>query len=509
MADTIQFGPFAFDPRRMTIARGGEVSQLGNRASLLLKCLVEADGATVPRETLMNAAWPGTAVEEGNLTVQIAALRKILGRNGDGEEWIVNVPREGYRLLGIDAAASQAPERRAEMPVLAVLPFRNLSRDADADYFADGVVADIITALSRFRSFRVVSRNTVFARRSHDADIRQAAADLGADYLVEGDIRRAGERLRISVRLVPGDDGLTLWAERFDGTLEDVFAFQDQITEAVASRLRPALEQAETTRSLRDRPKSFAAYDVYLRALWLIGEESEEANMKAHALLLQALELEPNNASVLAHLVWALEHRIAMGWPSIRPNDRDRCLDYARRAIEHCAGDPRILAPCGMALVQTGRDYVGGMQVIEAAAAANSNDLYVMCVLGVSTLHCGSLDEAASHLERALRLAPQDPDRRFALSGLAHIAIVRGDYERALYWAGRSLSVNMHYDPTYWMLISANAYLGRMEEAKHYLDRLLAIAPGVTLDRIKAGQPLLYPERIGAVLDGLRLAGLK
>jgi TolB-like protein/Tfp pilus assembly protein PilF len=506
---SIHFGPFRFDPGRMTLARGAEVMQIGNRGALLLQCLAEAGGTTVSKDRLMNAAWPGVAVEEGNLTVQIAGLRKLLGLDGEGRDWIVTVPREGYRLLGVTSAASQSQERGAELPVLAVLPFRNLSHDADADYFADGVVSDIITALSRFRSFRVISRNTVFARRSHDTDIRQAAADLGADYLVEGDIRRAGERLRISVRLVPGDDGLTLWAERFDGTLEDVFAFQDQITEAVASRLRPALEQAETTRSLRDRPKSFAAYDVYLRALWLIGEESEEANAKAHALLLQALEIEPNNPSVLSHLVWALEHRIAMGWPSISPDDRGRCLDYARRAIEHCAGDPRIMAPCGMALVQTGRDYVGGMQVIEAAAAANPNDLYVMCVLGVSTMHCGNLDEAARHLERALRLAPQDPDRRFAMSGLAHIAIVRGDYEGALYWAGRSLSVNMYYDPTYWMLISANAFLGRMDEAKLYLERLRAIAPGVSLARIQAGQPDRYPERIGAVLEGMRLAGME
>lgn len=259
---------------------------------------------------------------------------------------------------------------------------------------------------------------------------------------------------------------------------------------------------------MRDRPKSFAAYDVYLRALALIGEESAEANLKAHTLLLRALELEPDDPSMLAHAVWALEHRNAMGWPPIGPDDHARCLDYARRALEHCAGDPRIMAPCGMALVQTGKDYVGGMQVIEAAAAANPNDVYVMCVLGVSTLHCGDLDEAVRHLERALRLGPQDPDRRFAMSGIAHVAVIRGDYERALYWAGRSLSVNTNFDATYWMLIAANAYLGRMAEAKLYLDRLQAIAPGVSLARIKAGQPVRYPERIGVVLEGMRRAGM-
>jgi TolB-like protein/Tfp pilus assembly protein PilF len=510
MADVpIRFGPFTFDPGRMTVARGHEVTQLGNRAALLLKSLVDASGQTVSKEALMNAAWPSLAVEEGNLTVQIAGLRKLLGQDEERRDWIVTVPREGYRLLAAPGAAPGRIKSEADPPVVAVLPFRNVSTDAETDYFGDGVVSDIITALSRFRAFLVVSRNTVFARRAQDADIRQAAIDLGAAYLVEGDIRRAGDRLRISVRLVRGSDGLTLWADRFEGTLGDVFEFQDRITEEVACRVEPAIERAELMRSLGEQPKSFAAYDIYLRARAWLDEETAEANRKAYDLLLQALEIEPDNADVLSHAAWALEHRTTMGWLPIGANDKERCLEFARRGLLHGAGNARVMSHCGMALLQTGKDYVGGMRVMAAAAAANPNDLFVNCNLAVATMHCGDLDDALSHMHRALRLGPDDPDARFPMTSIAMIAIIRGDYEEALVWATRSLTLNASFDATYWMLISANAYLGRMDEARAYLAQLLAIAPGVTLAGIKSGQPAMYPERIGAILDGLKLAGLK
>lgn len=506
--DPIRIGPFLFDPRRMTLARGGETMQLGNRAALLLKCLADAGGATVSKDALMNAVWPGKAIEEGNLTVQIAGLRKLLGQDGDGRDFIVTVPREGYRLMTAGAPPAVHGASVPAIPVVAVLPFRNLSPDEATGYFAEGVVSDIITALSRFRTFSVVSRNTVFARCGGDGDVRQAAADLDADYLVEGDIRRAGGQLRISVRLVRGEDALNLWAERFEGAPDDIFAFQDRITEQVACLVEPAISAVELERSRRERPRSFALYDVYLRARSLMGEETEAANRQALALLEQALDIDPDNAEVLMHAAWALEHRTTMGWPPIAADDVERCLDYARRGLRHAKGNARVMAECGMALLQTGKDYATGLSVIRAAAAANPNDLFVASAAGVATMHCGDLDEALAHMHRALRLGPNDPDSRFSLTGLAMIAIMRGDYEEALRWATRSLGVNASFDATYWMLIAANAYLGRTDEAKRYLDALLKIAPGVTLAGIEAGQPAMYPERIGVVLDGLRRAGL-
>lgn len=311
------------------------------------------------------------------------------------------------------------------------------------------------------------------------------------------------------MRLVGGADGLLLWAERFDGGLDDVFAFQDRITEQVACLIEPAISAAEIDRFRHERPKSFSLYDIYLRARSLIAEESEPANRKAYDLLVKALEIDPDNADLLMHAAWALEHRTTMGWPPIGSDDVERCLDYARRGLRHARGNARVMTHCGMALLQTGKDYIGGMRVIAAAAAANPNDLFVTCNLAVATMHCGDLDEALAVAHRALRLGSGDPDARFPMTSIAMIAIMRGDYELALVWASRSLSVNASFDATYWMLISANAHLGRMDEARRHLDRLLKIAPGVTLAGIKSGQPAMHPERIGAILEGLKLAGLE
>jgi TolB-like protein/Flp pilus assembly protein TadD len=502
----VTFGPFAFDPGRGELRRDGEPVALGHRAAALLGALLEAGGGAVGKQELLDRAWPATVVEEGNLTVQIAALRKQLGPAPDGRGWIATVPRIGYRL----AVPRHDPEEDAAIrrPSLAVLPFDCPGGDTAGSWFADGVVAEIITALARFRSFGVASRNSSFAYKGMAVDVRRVARDLGVRYVLEGSVRRAGGRLRINMQLVDGETGTHLCAEQFEGAASDVFAFQDRITARVATLVEPAIETAEIERSRRERPRSVAVHDRYLRALSLLTDETVEANAAAFALLTDALVIEPDNAVLLAHAAWALEHRSTMGWPPIGPDDRGRCIDLARRGLRHAAGDPRLMAQCGMALVQTGKDYDGGMAIIEAAAAANPHDLFVRAISAVATLHCGDLDDAARLMEEAVRLAPHDPDTRFFLTGLAMIHVIRGEHERALTSAARSLAINAHFDATYWMLIAANAFLGRMVDARRHLEALSAIAPGVTLSRVRAGQPAKHPDRIGAVLDGLRLAGM-
>ena len=198
-----------------------------------------------------------------------------------------------------------------------MLPFANLGGDPEQDYFADGVVDDIITALSRFRSFAVIARNSSFVYKGRAVDVRQVAQELGVRYVLEGSVRRAGDRLRITAQLVDGATGAHLWAEHFDGALDDVFDFQDRITESVAMLVEPQIQSAEIARSRRERPGSIAAYDIYLQALPKINDETSSENAEAHALLTEALALEPDNALLLAHTAWALAHRTAMGWPPI------------------------------------------------------------------------------------------------------------------------------------------------------------------------------------------------
>ena len=493
------FGPFNFDLATGTLSQGGTSIPLSHRAALLLQTLLEAQGRPITKSALLDAAWPGMVVEENNLTVQIAALRKAIG-----EEWIVTVPRVGYRLRLPETVAPEPPKSR--LPVIAVLPFQNLSGDFEQAYFAGGVVDDIITALSRFRLFVTVSGRPVSA--GLPADPAEAARALGADYLLTGSIRRAGDTLRISAQLVDGATGAHIWAQNFDGTSRDVFAFQDHITEGVATRIEPSIRAAELARIRRENRQGFAAYDIYLRAQNHILAETEADNLAAHRLLTQALEIEPDNGVLLAHAAWVIEHRITMGWPPFGPDDRALCTELARRGLDHADGNPQVMTHCGMALLQGSREYAWGLEVVLAAARANPNHLIAVTAAGVALLHCGPLDQALAMFSRASDLSPLDPFAHICLCGTAHIHIIWGDCAAALELARRSKAINANFDPTYWMLTAAHAHLGQMEEARKSLADLLRLVPGQTVTRIRNGQPAFDPTRMAAVLDGLRLAGL-
>lgn len=501
----VSFGPFRIDLATGELAREGKPMAIGQKGALLLAALAAAEGKAVSKAALMECGWPGLAVEEGNLTVQIAALRKALGQRGDGTEWIVTIARLGYRLALESAVAADDPHP----PAVAVLPFANLGAGAEQDYFADGVAAEIITALARFRSFSVVSRSSSFAYKGRAVDIRQAASELGVRYLLEGSVRRDGERIRLDVQLIDGVTAGHLWAERFEDVIGHIFDFQDLITERVASTVEPSIEIAEMQRSRRERPQSVAVYDLYLRALAALHDESMEGNAAAHTLLQRALTIEPDNAMLLSHAAWVLEHRHAMGWPPFTTDDAAESVELARRALQHCAGDPRVMTHCGMALLQAGRDYEGGVAVLEAAFAANPNDLMVAAASGIALLHCGDAGIGVERLQRAVALGPRDADARFSLTGLAMAALFKRDFEAAISWATRSLALNAHFDATYWMLISAHAHRGELGEAHRHLESLRRIAPGVSLASIRAGQPAKDPSRFAVVLEGLALAGLR
>jgi TolB-like protein len=506
------FGSFLLNPGNGTLFRNGDLIAVGHRGAFLLGALLKSRGEVVTKAELMDAAWPGTAVEESNLSVQIASLRKLLGPAPDGAEWIVTVPRIGYRFVGdaeewisVEAPAAQ-PEPVA--PSLAVMPFHNLGGDPEQDYFADGVVEDIITALSRFKSFAVIGRNSTFVYKGHTVDVRQVANELGVRYVLEGSVRRAGNRLRITAQLLDGVIGAHLWARNFDGALEEVFDFQDKITESVATLVEPRIQAAEIERSRRERSGSIATYDIYLRALTKISSESAKDNADAYALLTEALALEPENALFLSHAAWALEHRISMGWPSIGPDDRQKCGDLARRGLEHAGGDAMMMAHCGMALLLGAKDYDWGMAVVLAAVDANPNNLLIVARAGIANLLCGSLEDALIYLHRANQLSPGDRGAHFALTGIAIAHLILGDYTEALAWGTRSLASNPTFDATYWLLIAANAHLGRMGEAHRFLEELRKNSPGATVASIKAAHPDKDASRFAALDEGLRLAGL-
>jgi TolB-like protein/class 3 adenylate cyclase/Tfp pilus assembly protein PilF len=494
------------------------------RVGIHLGDIVEESDGDLMGDGVNIAARLEGICEVGGICISEDAYRQVRDRIEEpfvdlGEQILKNITRpvRAYQLMSSGngtktepiAAEAQLGQALPIKPSLAVLPFQNMSGDTEQEYFADGVVEDIITALSRFRSFGVIARNSSFVYKGRAVDVREAAKELGVRYVLEGSIRRAGNRLRITAQLIDGVTGAHLWAQNFDGALEDVFDFQDRITETVAIVVEPQIQRAEIERSRRERPGSVAAHDLDLRALSTIWTDSAEDNAEAYVELTEALARDPDNAMLLAHAASALEQRIALGWPPLGPDDRQKCGELARRGLQHAAGDAMVMAYCGMSLLQGARDYDWGMATLESAAKANPNNLLVVVRAGVGHLHCGDIDQALAYFHRAKRLSPGDPGAHQALTGIAHAQMVLGNYAEALDWATRSLALNTNYDPTLWIVIAANAHLGRMKEAHHFLQQLKRIAPVVTVERIRAGQPAKDPSRVAAILDGLRLAGLE
>jgi len=468
------FGPFVLDSGRMALLRAGEPVAIGQRGFALLLALAEANDV-VSKSELMEAGWPGTLVEEGTLTVQIADLRKALGTRDDGSEWILPVPRVGYRLV------RGARHPLVRLPALAVLPFQNLSGDPEEDYFADGIVDELISALSRFKSFAVTARSSSFARKGRVEDVREVARDLNVRYVLEGSVRRSESKLRLMAQLVDGGDGAVIWAHTFEGQLDDIFEFQDRITASVAALGEPEIQRAEIEYSRRERAGSMAAYDLYLRAVAKIYAFTAAANAEAITLLTRAIAIEPENGTYQGFLAWALEHRISISWPAYGDDDRERCISCACEAIERSSSDATIQARCGLALQLIGGEYEAGLLAARRSIELNPNDVVALINAGIAELVGGDLNRSLELLFRALELQPTNAYETMNAIGNVYSAL--GDVEEGLEWAKRARALNRSYIPTHWSLVMGYVQTGEMEEARKALSELLELVPDLTIEK--------------------------
>ena len=334
MATTYILGPFRLDAEAKILFRGAEPVALGQRAVALLHALVERPGIPILKDALIEAAWPGLIVEESNLAVQIAALRRVFGVEPGGERWIETLARRGYRFVGpasisdqgAVAAVSQVNVGSPRLtlpnqPSIAVLPFQNLSGDPEQEYFADGMVEDITTALSRMRWLFVIARNSSFTYKGRAVDVKRVARELGVRYVLEGSVRKASSRVRIAGQLIDGSTRAHLWADRFEGALEDIFDLQDQVTASVVGAIAPRLEQAEIERAKRKPTESLDAYDYYLRGMANLYRWTDEGVSEALRLFHRAIELDPGFASAHGKASWCYVWRKLSNWMTDREQD--------------------------------------------------------------------------------------------------------------------------------------------------------------------------------------------
>lgn len=504
MNDVRRFGPFLFDRKSLSLAREGISHYVGTRGAALLDVLILAQGQVVDRRTLLDAGWSGTAIEDANLTVQIAALRKVLGQRDDGHEWIETIPRVGYRLVTPLPEEASDWDRR---PAIAVLPFDNLSSEPQHDHLADGIVEDVITALSRFRTFAVIARNSSFAFKGKSQDARKVAAELGVRYLLEGSVRPLGTRIRLTVQLIEGTTGRHLWAEKFDRDLSNIFDVQDEITDTVAGVIEPQIREAELERVRRKRPESLDAWDLYVQAVPLVHGSSISGYSHAISLLEKALDLDPGYAPALTLAAWAHEKRHTFGGPQAAGvTDAEQALELASRAVSADRDDAMALAQLGWQRIILRADYTG-LALCDQAIALNHNNVPALHFAGNAHLFAGDLDRVTEYFMRALELSPAPPDNYVSLSGIASGHFSAGRYDEAIPWAQRATEAAPDYVYGHVFLAASNALTGRQREARLAIEAVLRLRPDLTVAG-QGGRPMRFPERRARMLDGLRKAGL-
>ena len=391
---------------------------------------------------------------------------------------------------------------------IAVLPFTNMTNDPEQEYFVDGMVEDIITALSHFKQLSVIARNSTFVYKGQSVDIRKVAQDLGVRYVLEGGVRKAGNRLRITGQLIDAETGAHLWANRFDGNLEDVFDLQDDITASVVGAIEPTLRKAEIERARRKPADNLDAYDLFLRAQPHVYAVQEDENLKALDLLNRAIELDPNYGPVLAHAAWCLVQRITRGWPAAGADDVGDAVRFARSAIALGSDDAVSMALGGFALVTVGRDYAAGMDAVRHAIERNPASGFINAISGCALVFGDDGENGLQLLDRAIALGPSEPGYFNALVGAALEHLFNNRPAQALELAQRSATLNSSWETSYWVLAVAYMQLGRMSDAQSALADYLSRSVDATVSKLRKQLPIRNPAAMEMVLDHLRKAGL-
>jgi TolB-like protein/Tfp pilus assembly protein PilF len=510
--DVVSFGPFSLDPRRRLLLKDGAPVAVGARTLDTLMALVARPNESISKRELMAAVWPDVTVEEGSLRAQIAALRKALGDGKGDARYITTLAGRGYCFVapisrvrdrgGERAAATKPALALPDKPSIAVLAFQNMSGDPEQEYFADGMVEEIITALSRIRWLFVIARNSSFTYKGQAVDVKQVGRELGVRYVLEGSVRKAGGRVRITPQLIDAISGAHIWADRFDGSLEDVFELQDKVASSVAGAIEPALQAVETARSASRPTNDLTAYDLYLRAWHNVLSYDKGRIDQALDLLEEATARDPGYGAALALAAYCYQQLQISGWAEDREANRRTAIDLARRAVQVATDDPIALGQAALVLGYFGEDIDAALALIDRALALNPSSARAWYWSGYLRLYSGRPGLAIEHFNSSLRLSPRDPTRGRSLTGIGIAEFFNERYEQAAATLLGSLQEFPTYAPTYRFLASCYAHMGRLDEAREIVERLRAFTTGV----LESFSYIRNPRHRELFLSGLRLA---
>jgi len=406
----------------------------------------------------------------------------------------------------VASSSVSIPLSLPDKPSIAVLPFQNMSGDPEQEYFADGIVEDIITALARMPWLFVIARNSSFTYKGRAVDLKQVGRDLGVRYVLEGSVRSAGNRVRVTGQLIDAVTGAHLWAERFDGDLKDVFDLQDHITSSVIGALTPKLEQAEIEYAKRKPTESLNAYDSYMRGLSCFHRGSRQSLIDALQFFDRAIELDPGFASAYGMASWCCIIRNNNGW---LPNTEvERMTSLARKAGRLGKDDPIALGVSGLVLAQVEGDLTAGAALLDRALMLGPSLAPVWHLSGWVRLYLGQAKMAIEHMEHALRLNPLDPLHYAAQTGLAAAYFLDGQYDKAASWADRALHEQPNYSAAIRMAAASYALARQIAKARSYMARMLKIDPSLRASKLKGIVPFRGNADAARYVDGLRQAGL-
>lgn len=482
------------------------------------------DGDDIFGDGVNIAARVENACEPGGVCVSGSAFEQVLGKTNFvfddlGEKSLKNIERP-VRLYSVRLASSSAarsatlpsettsPLALPDKPSIAVLPFQNMSGDPEQEYFADGVVEDIITALSRFRSLFVIARNSSFTFKGKAVDIKKVGHELGVRYVLEGSIRKAGGRVRITGQLIDAASGAHLWADKFDGSLEDVFDLQDRITMSVVAAIAPKLDQAEIERSKRKPTEKLDAYDYYLRGLAVVEGATRDENEEALGHFYKAIEIDANFALAHAMVARCFTLRKANGWMADIAKETGETARLARRAAELGRGDAAVLSRVGYALARVVFEPDEGADLIERALMLNPHLSSAWQFSGLLKAFSGEPETAIQHLAHAMRLSPLDPSLYSMQSATALAHFVACRYEESVFWAEKARRGNPNFLPAIRIIATSAGNSGQLERAQKAGKRIMEIDPAFRISRLSEHVPLRQPDDLARYAEGLRRAGL-
>jgi TolB-like protein/Tfp pilus assembly protein PilF len=470
----------------------------------LLVYLLQNRDRVVSKDDLIASVWGGRIVSESTLTSRINAARRAIDDSGEEQRYIKTLARKGFRFVGavredhaptgrssditvepsrpsmVSAAQATPPQRGAtseitHRPSVVVLPFANLTGDPEQEYFADGLTEDIINALSLWHSFPVVSRGSAFAYKGQSPDVRKVGKDLGARYVVEGSVRKSGNRVRITAQLTDTESGHQAWANRYDRELTDIFALQDEITERIAAVIEPAVAHSERKRISSRPPKDLDAWDLCIQGYSLIYQGTKEANAQARALFERAIDLDPNYARAWTGLAYTHSRDIRL-WQTDDPaTAAKKVMELARQAVSLDGTDSEAHLMLGRAFALIGESE-NALAETRRAIELNPQNSTANWTFGYILYISGRADEGVPWIEKALEINPLDPRNYVVMAHLAGAKLFLGDYKSASELASASIRQRPDYIDARVTLAAALGYLGRADEAHEAIAEFRAPA---------------------------------